>query len=626
MKFEIDPDVWLFSRLTFGRGARAIANLAVALAFLVVGLAGVGRDTAAWSGLSDVLHVDLLLGGALILCILAPVAALTQLINLERQGLLDVIRLCGRSPLRLLLTASAGSMWANVVVSASLLVSYLWRFTDPNAALLALLALAAALTVAWFAYGCPPGIATTTSQSFSVPVLLKAIAPVVILPGYFQVLRADWVHRLVFDDPRALATFAIVGAALPAAAWIAARQLRRQPSSVVRQRRPRRFARLAWGAAGIGPPEMIRQVRRFGSPLILLAAALAMGVVVLRATVRAPVPPLGFLPYIVVTLGALLIEATVFQEFQSGTIDLIRLTPQSPAAVVVGWYAGIALPFGAVAVFLALSLQFAARGARLVPAVSLPIVAGVAALMPALAIVDGFLQRTPGTYLLLYPMLGFLALVTAEYGHNPLVTPMATTSWRWPLGALLAMAAVIPTLSLAIGRFGWPKATGVGRAAGVTVAAAVCVWVVFPQVFPRLVVALLVLCATSVADDRAASARWLASVAGIAFASVVGLAWTSGLSAGASLITGVGASMAFIIGRLTSSLSPALALRLPLILIFVVLLPPWHVMRFSGSMNARTGVSPLLQTGDLILLAVAFGGAWLAHAHRRARAVDVVAA
>lgn len=226
MKVDIDPDVWLFSRLLYGRGARAITNLAMALAFLVVGLAGFGRDTAAWSGLSDVLHVDLLLGGALILCILAPVGALTQLINLERRGLLDVIRLCGRSPLRLLLTAFAGSMWMNVVVGAILLVSYLWRFSDPSAALLALLALAAALTVAWLAYGCPPGIANT---------------------------------------------------------WIAARRLRRQPSPVVRQRRPRLFARLAWGAPGIGPPEIAA---------VLPAVSLVEGLSSRRPGVYLCLPPL----------------------------------------------------------------------------------------------------------------------------------------------------------------------------------------------------------------------------------------------------------------------------------------------------------------------------------------------
>jgi len=210
---ELDPDLRLHARLALGGGWRRallLATWAAAFALLWLSTTGPASHFVPFdSGEAD----PGFLAVALIALMFGPARAVVRLLDLERNGLLDQTRLCGRPPYRVLTVLLAGSTWPYVAFSLMLLAGHLRFQGEPASLLLALVAFAGAIDISLLAYGMFPRM-TTDSRSVSVVVLLLAVAAATYLR------TVGWAQRLTVGDPRALATIGLVAATLPVAVRI----------------------------------------------------------------------------------------------------------------------------------------------------------------------------------------------------------------------------------------------------------------------------------------------------------------------------------------------------------------------------------------------------------------------
>src|SRR5437660_2131640 len=114
MKLELDPDFRLATRLTLGRGRNLVFLVGVAVygAFVVLTDIDWSKPLPVWRGALYPIVLTILLFTAS--------RFVARLLDLERGGRLDQIRLCGRPPGRILLGFFVGSIWPYIVVSAAL--------------------------------------------------------------------------------------------------------------------------------------------------------------------------------------------------------------------------------------------------------------------------------------------------------------------------------------------------------------------------------------------------------------------------------------------------------------------------------------------------------------------------
>lgn len=224
-RWELDPDLRLYLRLSLGGGWQLVATLVLWIALLgafATGIVGALPLLASLPALNMAQRASrgvLLVG--LVFLVFAPARAVARLLEHERTGLLDQMRLCGRRPSEMLATCLAGSLLPFIAVSAALLGAHVRLDGDPWFALLGVLVLCAALDVALLVYaGLAPELAPDPQLTTPILLVIGLIAVVALqLPG--------WVQRRTFVDRRAMATVAAVVALMPAAWWLASRRIRR---------------------------------------------------------------------------------------------------------------------------------------------------------------------------------------------------------------------------------------------------------------------------------------------------------------------------------------------------------------------------------------------------------------
>src|SRR5207237_2215170 len=137
---ELDPDLRLYARLTLGRGWRRITLVAI-WALAVAGITSgyvpsPFADPRAPRGTTGMLPL------AVFVLLLAPARSVTRLFDLERGGLLDSTRMCGRAPLTIVSAFVAGSTAPYLAAVAVLLATHVQ--THPAAPAIAALAIALA--------------------------------------------------------------------------------------------------------------------------------------------------------------------------------------------------------------------------------------------------------------------------------------------------------------------------------------------------------------------------------------------------------------------------------------------------------------------------------------------------
>src|SRR5947208_894745 len=111
MRWELDPDFALHSRLSFGRGASRWLILAMAGSIVALVVVPAERVQAIFA-----------IVGLMLIAIAAPYGAL-HLVSLERSHRLDVRRLAGRSSLRWMLASICGTSWLLLVLAVPLLLA-----------------------------------------------------------------------------------------------------------------------------------------------------------------------------------------------------------------------------------------------------------------------------------------------------------------------------------------------------------------------------------------------------------------------------------------------------------------------------------------------------------------------
>lgn len=629
MTFELDPDLRLHTRLALGRGWRLASTL-------LIPIAGV---TALASGKFFFLPIPNPRGVsndpgflplALFLLMFGPARAIARLLDLERGGLLDQTRLCGRPSRRVLAAAVAGSLWPFAVASLILLANHIRLEGDAASLSLAALVFAAALAASLLAYGTLPP--TMTSDSRFVMPLLLILAFVAL--AYLRVV--DWVQRLAFDDPRALVTIATTVVTLPAAVWVAHRRLERPPApasrSGVRSLRDV-VSRLLPRA---GPPEFTRQLRctvlSGGTLATVLVAPLSVWLVdrlTPRQSSSMRILALNSIPYMSAFVGAFAVSSTIRREFETHALDLVRLTPRRAEAIALEWYLAVALPFW-LAGALAVVVLRVVDPELLVVGWWLP---AFALLMPALGTVEGFQRRHVSAYLWLPGLLMALMIpYIALQDPRAAVRVMAATPnlawittagppWHLNLRALVPAFVVALSIGAASGRLrrsDGPPLVGAAMAAGV-VAVALTLrsfpLIVFPRIFPGV----LALLASFAAEERAVPTQpWSRLAIGGAAALTAGalIGREGGMDWPTSLVTGLAGSAAFGTGLLVHELAwpvPVLSLALRSGTLLVLERGVWRFVYDIRQALRLPLIPPMLQAIDVAMLLAAFAVAIALH-------------
>jgi hypothetical protein len=407
---DVDPDIGLYARLALGRGTQLVLTLAVFFALLVASASGLVSATFV-SALPP--GPGRMLGGALpalALLLFAPSRAVARLFELERDGLLDQIRLCGRTPRRMLTASLVGSLTPFVLLSAALLFARNPK-GDLTVVVLAVAVLCAALTASLLVYGVLPASAAPQQQFLTPLFVLVSLAAVVAL------------GLPVWGEPQTITAIglraSVAVALLPLSAWVANRRMAHPSYGHPPASTPRRGVWLRVLPRD-GPPELMRQLR---SALISSGTlgSLIVGplIVVLTATAMRgqPLPletmALNAIPYFLLLSSGVIVSLTIRAELEAGRLDLVRLTTQRAESVVIGWYAALALPtwIAAVLTMLALVLtrQVAVEWSWWLPALAI--------VAPAVGLAEGLCRRRPGVYLVL-PLLFFVVAWTYASGQD----------------------------------------------------------------------------------------------------------------------------------------------------------------------------------------------------------------
>lgn len=632
MRFELDPDFWLYTRLTLGRGWRLAAALALwAAGLTLIATVRLFRPVLpdARGGQADDPYFLL----ALFVLINAPVRPLARLLDTDRDGLLDQTRLCGRPPHRVLFAFLFGSIWPLLLVAIFMLVNHLRFGGDVRSVYLALMAFVAALAVSLLAYGTlPPGM--TPDSRFLAPLLFVFSIVAFSAVAVYAPVEVSWVRDLAFGEPMALTTMAIVATSLVLGVRLASSRLARPPQALSRGDARSVLDRLSRLVPRWGPPDFNKQLRRGllsgGTLLTIVAAPLAillgerMARIDLRPDLYAFV--LNAVPYVILLIGAFATSMTVRSEIESSTIDFVRLTPQRPEAIALSWYAAFALPFWIAILFAAVVLRVVAPDMF---SLGWPL-AVLAAVLPATSMVEGLQGRRPAAYLWL-PMsvagvIGLAALVQRETQFRSAVT-IAGIPWSLDLRVLVPALGTIAAIGAAAGRLRRPDGPALAgaAAAGGVATVVVLALVAPPHLVPRLLPGLLVMCASFAGEERdPPTAPWRRiGIAGAA-AFVGGVTLAQDAAVGSSLAAGVCAALAVMVGVLVHELFwrvPPVSVGLRLaVMLWLLQAPRLFLAISSGRWPGEVHIPRLLEVGDIMALAAAFVTAAVAHTIIRGRA------
>lgn len=666
MTFELDPDIRLHTRLTLGRGWR----LATTIVLWIGGLAYVATAQVSLSRalLTQPVPPELGFQVALIALIITPARAVARLLDLERGGLLDQTRLCGRSPGRLLAAFIVGSTGPFVLLAAVLIGNHLRLGGDVRSVALAILVFGGALAGSLVAYGTLPPAMTPDSRFMTPLLIIFGVAAFLALNG------AVWVQQLAFRDPAAIATIAVVAAAVPVGIWIAYRRIERSLPDRSRADRAALVGLLARLVPRAGPPEFMRQLRcgwlSGGAVPTMVAAPIAMlaGISLDQTESSARWFALNATPYALLLIGTFATSATVRRELTTTTFDFVRLTPQRPESVVVSWYAGLALPFWIAALVTALILRFAAPDTY---ALGWPLVT-VGLVLPAVSLAEALQRRKAGTFVWLSWLVGaslmpyVIAQSLAWVPPSPLPsafrTLTANQSWTpWGLRPeLIPVLAAIVAVGVAAGRVRRPDGPALsGPAAAAAcfalslvvglMAASLGSWRAI-AVFPRVAVGLYALLSLFTAEERdTPTAPWgrLGFLGGAAFIGTVAVSlglsartdavfagqdcetqpWLTCVATSDSLATGLCAALALGIGLLAHELLwrvPALSIGARLAVAVGLTRSPWLLNRFVYAFDLEgrpPQIQPLVDSIDVIALTATFLLVATAHTVVRARSL-----
>ncbi len=412
----IDPNLWLFSRLALGRGWKPIVLL----------VAGVAVGAALWLrvwSMPILLPVrttadpGFLFLAYLLLCA-GPILSVARLLDLENGGLLDLTRLSGQQIPRVLAMVLVGTSWPYVFASAVCIGLHSRIDGDPWSAIVAAFLLGAAVGAALLTYWALPA-AMVTDSAFLMP-LLGILAFVAL--NFLQMVT--WIQQRQLDHPRARATMATIALVLPVAWWLACRRLRR-PRVLARRGATDLFDTVSRVIPRVGPPEFLRHLRctvlSGGTLATLLLAPTIVIVVALRTSdVRSDLRNVALMamPFFVALIGPFAMLSSARRAIETRTIDLARITPQRAVSVVVGWWAGVSMPYW-IATVLALGalavvgvLRLPPAGARAGAVVFVSVLALIAFAFPAIALAERLHRRRTGAYLV---TLLFMALPVLMY-------------------------------------------------------------------------------------------------------------------------------------------------------------------------------------------------------------------
>jgi hypothetical protein len=424
MILELDPDVWLYARLSLGRGwnRAVLVGLWTSATLLVA-------TSEATAGFVPRMALGLAIPVALLLLVIAPINAVARLFDLELGGLLDQTRLCGRRPWRILAAFLAGSTGPWLLAAGGLLAGYAMRRHHWEATFLpAVLAFSLALAVALTVYSTlPPSMAP--DSRFVRPLLFLFGIAVVSLLGL-----ADLINALSVTAPERAATAGAAALILPAA-WLACRRVLRPAQDVHFGRLTvREMVRRVIPISG--PPEFSRQFRRtlLSGGTLATIVAVPIGVVVIVLTTQpdrygAREGVLNIFPLIGILIGGYAASTTAGAEIELGTMEFVRLTAQRPLTVAASWYVAFATPFWLTTAVAVAALVTIEPGALALHRTPMPLLLAVA--WPAVCLAEGIQRRRPGSYALLpiatfYFVGGYLDVQNAQFSY-----PYATELAEW---------------------------------------------------------------------------------------------------------------------------------------------------------------------------------------------------
>jgi hypothetical protein len=186
VRIDLDPDLWLFSRLSVRRHWRMLMLIVfVILLFVVSALIDTARNYPPL--FSETIFLLLVIG-----C--APASAVAAL---EGEGILDSIRLCGRQPRRLLLGITVGLTWPYLLVAAGVHALDRLVFGGPTISLQLALLFAAALTSALFVLAWLPARGSPVAVLGSLMLLSLVAATTVVSHTWIVAQRYDRTTGIV---------------------------------------------------------------------------------------------------------------------------------------------------------------------------------------------------------------------------------------------------------------------------------------------------------------------------------------------------------------------------------------------------------------------------------------------
>lgn len=436
MRWELDPDFALQSRLTFGRSG-----------MLGCGLAAIAACGAALFGSrSEDLAALLLTPGLILLFVALPYSAV-QVVALDRDGRFDQRRLAGRPALSLgaaVLTGSSWLLWltGGVLFFCAAAAGGQVRLIDLAALLSLGLALALLLLV------MPPGRAETWLLRTGIVIVALVLVTLaqVQLPGEtaFQLIGRSLL---------------VSGAAIAATAFpFAMRRMHRpqsgsmpMPSNILRPMLDLRRTHL---------PELARTLLAAGTGG---AASLVMAVAVVAVILAIPRLPWRFttdvtfrdavtilLLYAPILLAAYNCSTSLLRERQFGALDQIRLTAARPWSVLFQFAGGFSLPYLGITLVVAMAVMTLRWPNALVLVLPVP---ATAVLLIGTALAEGLRSRPVGSYLT--PAL--IALFIPEGVDRIVVLSALWIPWAYarssverPDGAVKGVPAVLAAGHLAV--------------------------------------------------------------------------------------------------------------------------------------------------------------------------------
>lgn len=403
MKWEIDPDLSLQSRLSFGRWVAPVIALAI-VGQIAVLLAPASREVMA-KGFGLLALAALTMAG--------PYAAV-HLLSLEGDARLDQQRLSGRSDMRLSVVLLAGSIWPLVAFALPGIIPLLNAEIGSGRV--------AAIVLGGVATGALMLAAPRAARMDSWLLLALGAVTGMVLVGAL-------VYR-----PSGAITAAVVSLLCTTAAYpVILRRLRRAPVLVDRRRRNlfRRVVRLS----STRLPDFSRALLTAGAagaqPLFLIAAA-PIGMVFLQSTPAAVRDVFQIiLVYAPLALAGFQWSASARAEATPAGFDLLRLAAGRPWVVVLQLAAGFAMPYVAISAAAALTLLVLRPGEAWSLLWAWP---AAAVLFTGIGMAEGFGRRRLGVYL-------------------ALVTPVLVLSARTPpkMAVLACLVLWIP-VAMAAGR------------------------------------------------------------------------------------------------------------------------------------------------------------------------------